>query len=212
LKAKVNQIQKWHYLKHIEIEPSYFWAGILKGTLKDSKTVPLVKVGRNHMAANEIGERIFLDVSSLEEQQNSVMIESIKKQYWRIMMNEKSQTKINDFLIIRGYDWANLWEFFKLKSQGNPIKYICFDDNGENGVLMNPLQGFDWKVTFQFEFTGRDTSQRNYLAEVKFSTIDDCARTMMSKTYLHGLTPIEIKNKKINIIWALERTITTFHK
>jgi hypothetical protein len=95
-------------LKHIEIEPSYCWAGILKGTLKDSKTVPLVKVGRsrmnNHIAANEIGERIFLDVSSLEEQQNSVMIESIKKQYWRIMMNEKSQTKINDFLIIRGYD------------------------------------------------------------------------------------------------------------
>jgi hypothetical protein len=49
------------------------------------------------MAANKIGKRMFLDVASVHEHQNSVVVNSIKEQYWRIMVDEKFQFKISDF-------------------------------------------------------------------------------------------------------------------
>jgi hypothetical protein len=56
-----------------------------------------------------VGERIFLDVASVQEQHKSENYrESTGKQYWKIMVDEKSKFKISDFLYQEGHDRANL--------------------------------------------------------------------------------------------------------
>jgi hypothetical protein len=67
-----------------------------------------------------------------------------------------------------------------LKSQGKAIKYIRCDNGGENRGLMNQLQGGDWKIPVQFEFTGRHTPQQNNLAAIGFAMIAGRGRAMMS--------------------------------
>jgi hypothetical protein len=52
----------------------------------------------DHKIADNFGERIFLDVASVQEQQDSEIDDnSTRKQYWRIMVDEKTQFKISDF-------------------------------------------------------------------------------------------------------------------
>jgi hypothetical protein len=46
--------------------------------------------------------------------------------------------------------------------------------------LKNRLHSVDWKLPIKFKFTGRDTPQRNYLAEVGVATIAARGRAMMS--------------------------------
>jgi len=96
-------------------------------------------------------------------------------------------------------------------NQKNPIKYIRCDDGGENKGLKNRLHGTNWKMPIKFEFTGRDTPQRNYLAEVSFATLAARGRAIMSaanipvdhrklfwreafqtSTYLDGLILVEV--------------------
>jgi hypothetical protein len=81
---------------------------------------------------------------------------------------------------------------------------------------MNQLQGEDWKILVQFEFTRRHIPQKNHLAEVGFTTFAGCGRAMMSAakvpksycenfwrkafqtaTYLDVLTVIELEDKKL---------------
>jgi hypothetical protein len=57
---------------------------------------------------------------------------------------------------------------------------ILHDDGGENWGLMKRLQSSDWKMPIRFEFTGRDTLQRNHLAKVALSTIAGRGRAIMS--------------------------------
>jgi hypothetical protein len=68
------------------------------------KTVPLVKGVKNfnkrsdQEIAGMVGEHIFLDVTLVQEQQKSDnCMEHTQKQYWQIMVDEKSQLKISDF-------------------------------------------------------------------------------------------------------------------
>jgi hypothetical protein len=126
-------------------------------------------------------------------------------------------------------------KLFKFKSEGKPIKYIRCDDGGENIGLMNRLQGSDWQLLVQFEFTGRDTPQRNHLAEDAFATIAGCGRAIMSAagvpknylenfwreafqtaTYLGGFTMVELDNKYLTRFehWngSLPRFISNLHE
>jgi hypothetical protein len=47
---------------------------------------------------------------------------------------------------------------------------------------MNQIQGADWKIPVQFEFTRRYTPQQNHLAEVGFAAIAGCGRVTISAT------------------------------
>jgi hypothetical protein len=118
----------------------------------------------DHKVADNVGEQILFDVVSVQEQQESeVNNNSAQKQYWRIMVDEKSQFKISDFFISKKAMIEHTCEkLLKLRSDGKLVKFICCDDGGENRVLMNGLQGSDWKIPVQFEFTGRDTPQQNH--------------------------------------------------
>jgi hypothetical protein len=71
-------------------------------------------------------------------------------------------------------------KLLKLNVKGKNVKYIRCNEGGENWGLMNHLQSSDWKLPIQFEFTVRDSLQRNHLAEVALSTIDGCGRAIMS--------------------------------
>jgi hypothetical protein len=73
-----------------------------------------------------VGERIFLNVASVQEQQKSDnYMEPTKKQYWQIMVDEKSQFKISNFFSTKKAMIETTCEkLFKLKSQGKTIMYI----------------------------------------------------------------------------------------
>jgi hypothetical protein len=80
----------------------------------------------DHEIAGMVDERIFLDVASVQVQQKSDnYMGPTQKQYWRIMVGEKSQFKIIDFFSTKKAMIEPTCEkLFKLKSQGKSIKYI----------------------------------------------------------------------------------------
>jgi hypothetical protein len=56
----------------------------------------------DHDAADKVVERLLLDTASVKEQQNLENTEdSTQNQYWRIMLDEKTQFKISNFLPLR---------------------------------------------------------------------------------------------------------------
>ena len=91
------------------------------------------------------------------------------------------------------------------------VEYIRCENGGENKGLRNWLHGTNWKMPIKFEFTWRDTPQRNYLSEVSFATLVARGGEIMSaenipvdhrklclqdafrtSTYLDGLILIEV--------------------
>jgi hypothetical protein len=136
----------------------------------------------NHVVAEKVGERLFLNVAAVfEETDSDVSVESTRKGYWRILVDEASQFKASDFFVTKKDMIEPTCEkLFKWKNEGKPIKYIRCDDGGENRGLKNRLYSSDWKLPIKFEFTGCDTPQRNYLAEVSLATIAGRGRAIMS--------------------------------
>jgi len=142
----------------------------------------------NHVVSNKIGERIFLDVAAvMPDKDSDASVESSYKKYWRIMVDEASQFKISDFFVSKNAMIEPTCEtIFNLKEENKIVKYIQCDDGGENR-----LNSVDWKLPIKFEFTGRDTPQRNHLAEVGLATIAARGRAIMSSTEI----PKEFRHK-----------------
>jgi hypothetical protein len=96
------------------------------------KTVLLVKGIKNvnkrsdRKIAGMVGERIFLNVASVQGQQKSDnYMDPTQKQNWQIMVDEKSQFKISDIFNTKKATIEPTCEkLFKLKSQDEAIKYI----------------------------------------------------------------------------------------
>ena len=65
-----------------------------------------------------------------------------------------------------------------------PVKYLRMDNGGENQKLESRLKSADWKLHPIIEYTTRDTSQHNHLAEVAIATIVNKGRTMMIEAKL----------------------------
>ncbi len=51
--------------------------------------------------------------------------------------------------------------FNKCKVQGRPIKIVRCDNRGENFKLERIANGETWKLGIQFEYTVKQTPQRN---------------------------------------------------
>ena len=98
----------------------------------------------------------------------------------------------------------------------NPLKVFCLDPGGKNVKLEKRCSSQQWQnlQPINFEFTSRDTSQCNSLAEVAFPYLVGKARAMMGAanmppgkrrfvviealkcaTQLDGLRVIEIKGE-----------------
>jgi hypothetical protein len=72
-----------------------------------------------------------------------------------------------------------------LKSKGLPVTKIRLDPAGENVKLEKRAKSSDWAILqpIDFEFTSRDTSQHNCLAELAFPNLAGKARAMMSAAH-----------------------------
>jgi hypothetical protein len=136
----------------------------------------------NHIMSNKIGERMFLDLAAVIPNKDSdAFVESSYKRYWRILVDEASQFKISDFFETKNAMIEPTCEkLFNLKEENKTVKYIRCDDGGENQGLKNRSHSIDWKLPIKFDFTVRDTPQRNYLAEVGLGTIVERGRAIMS--------------------------------
>ena len=72
-------------------------------------------------------------------------------------------------------------EMFQMwKTLSREVRIVQCDNAGENFLLDQTANGRAWKLGIVFEYTGRDTPQRNSLAEVGFATIMARDRAMMS--------------------------------
>jgi len=132
-----------------------------------------------HQIATKNGERMFLDLSSVKNTEFPEM-DVVPKPYWRIIVDERTQMKFSDFYSTKNEMVEPTCEFFnKLKNEDMPVKYLRCDNGGENLLLKKRLNSADWKLNVELEFTGRDTPQRNYLAEVGFHVISNRGRAIM---------------------------------
>jgi hypothetical protein len=125
---------------------------------------------------------MFLDLAAVMPNKDSdAFVESSYKRYWRIPVDEASQFKISDFLETKNAMIEPTCEkLLNLKEENKTVKYIRCDNGGENQGLKNNLNSVDWKLPIRFEFAGRDTTQRNYLAEVGLATTAARGKAMMS--------------------------------
>jgi hypothetical protein len=67
-----------------------------------------------------------------------------------------------------------------LKNSEKDIRIIRCNDSGENKALEKRMNSSNWKMGIKFEYPGRDTPQRNSLAEVTFHTIASQRRAMLN--------------------------------
>jgi Reverse transcriptase (RNA-dependent DNA polymerase) len=159
--------------------------------------------------------RIHLDISSIINTEYAEF-ERTPKPYWRIIVDERTQLKFSDFHTTKSGMVEPTCELIQSwKNSGKSIKYIRCDDGGENKALEKRLKSSDWKINIKFEYTGRDTPQRNSLAEVAFYVIANRGRAIMNAanvprhfryilwreafqtaTYLDGLIIMEIDGVK----------------
>ena len=69
--------------------------------------------------------------------------------------------------------------FNKHKVQGRPIKIVRCDSGGENIKLEKVVNGETWKLGIEFEYTGKQTPQRNAVVERGFATLGGRGRALM---------------------------------
>jgi len=176
-------------------------------------------VSRNQLSEKHHDEtcnqRIYLDISSVQNTE-FMEFEIVRKPYWRIIVDERTGMKFSDFFQTKNgmveptCEVVNKWI-----NSGINVNTIRCDDGGENKALEKRLNSSDWKLHLKFEYTGRNTPQRNHLAEVAFHTIANRGRAMMNHanvprkyrfilrreafktaTDLDGLVVVRIDNKE----------------
>jgi hypothetical protein len=121
--------------------------------------------------------------------------------------NEVKRVRIQDITILKNGR-------FNLFSLGKGNKDYLMQRWQRKKALENCMNSTDWKMGIKFEYTGRDTPQRNGLAEVAFHTIAFCGRAMLNAanvlrefrfmlwreefktaTLLNGMSMIKVDNK-----------------
>ena len=56
----------------------------------------------NHVVAEKVGEWLFLDIAAVfEETDSDASVDSARKGYWRILVDEASQFKASDFFLLK---------------------------------------------------------------------------------------------------------------
>ena len=126
--------------------------------------------------------RVYLDISTIR---NKTGMPLIKKNNWRIIVDELTGLKFSDFFATKDgmveptCVKINLW-----KEKGLPVNTVRLDNAGENKLLQQRASSADWKLGLEFEFTARDTPQQNSIAEVAFRTIANKGRALMTAANL----------------------------
>jgi hypothetical protein len=220
--VKVTEHQAHQMLGHMSMVRTRQIASMLQWRLTDKMGVCAscaegkarqknisTKTKRNTNVENS--GRLHIDLSSIKHSE-SLEPEQITKPYWLIIVDERTQMKFSEFFSHKNamieptcqqlIEWIN---------SGKNVKIIRCDNAGENRALEKRLKSSEWRAQIDFEYTGRDTPQRNSLAEVSFHTLASRGRAIMNDaniprhlryllwreafqtaTLLDGLTIIEI--------------------
>ena len=132
------------------------------------KNVPQIS---DRSPATKINKRVFLNISTIMEPKGDKKV-AITRVNWLIIVDEFSGMKISSFHDTKnGIVEPTCERFENWRQNSRPVKFIRCDNRGENVKLESRAKNKDWKLNLEFEYTGRDTSQRNHMAEVGFATI-----------------------------------------
>ena len=81
------------------------------------------------------------------------------------------------------------------------------DNSGENKKFLERAKDSDWLLSFQAEFTARNTPQQNGLVEVKIATIAGRARAMCNGAHMNNETRHYIANEVLSHSTDLDNLI-----
>ena len=110
----------------------------------------------------------------------------------RMMVDEHMQLKLSDFFETKdGMVEPTLEQINKWDAAGLKVKYIRFDNGGENKKLKARSESSDWKMNITCEFTAQDTPQQHILVEIVFAVVTNCSRELMA----HANFPIKVRYK-----------------
>jgi hypothetical protein len=122
-----------------------------------------------HVSATRPNERIYLDISAVKK---GADMKLTTKPYWRIMVDEATQLKFSDFFETKnGMIEPTCEKLYQWQQTNKAVKFIRMDNGGENKGLESRANSADWKLNIKFEYTGRETPQRNHLAELGFAIL-----------------------------------------
>ena len=133
-----------------------------------------------HKIAEKSNERVFLDISTGKAKKN--MNYKVTKPNWRIIVEEKTQMKWSQFYRTKnGMVEPTCAMFNRWKQAGKPVKYLRMDNAGENKALEERLNGAQWKLNVEAEYTAANTPQQNHLAEISFHVLANRGRALMHR-------------------------------
>ena len=128
-----------------------------------------------HVPASKAGERLFLDIATVKKPADGTVTNS--KRNWRIIVDERTQMKFSEFFVTKnGMIEPTCVQINQWHQNGMIVRYLRCDNAGENKKLEERINGANWKLNIQFEYTARDTPQQNHLAELAFATIANRGR------------------------------------
>jgi hypothetical protein len=88
------------------------------------------------------------------------------------MVDEATQLKFSDFFETKnGMIEPTCEKLYQWQQTNKAVKFIRMDNGGENKGLESRANSADWKLNIKFEYTGRETPQRNHLAELGFAIL-----------------------------------------
>jgi hypothetical protein len=135
-----------------------------------------------HKRAVAVNGRVYLDISTIKAPRKSKV--KVTKPNWRLMVDEMTGLKTSGFYTTKNGMVDPTCELFnKHKVQGRPIKIVRCDNGGENLKLEKVANGEKWKLGIEFEYTGKQTPQRNAVVERGFATIGGRSCTDVSSEY-----------------------------
>jgi hypothetical protein len=136
--------------------------------------------------------RIYLDIATIKKTKKGP---KVYKGNWRIMADERTQLKCSDFfdtkngMVEETCEQLYRWKESGREESGRGANIIRLNNAGENKLLQQRSQSADWKLNINFEFTARDTTQRNQLAELGFAHLANYGRALIV-----GLTHVYMGN------------------
>jgi hypothetical protein len=101
----------------------------------------VIKIG-DHVRSKVVGERIFLDLSSIKPPKKGVVI---PKHQWRMLVDDAVNLKIGHWFAKKNEMVEPKFELIKmLKNEYIVVKVIRVDSAGENVVLVKRRNSKDW--------------------------------------------------------------------
>ena len=150
---------------------------LTRGTMKPCVSCAIAKAKQKnvpklskHEPSKQVNGRVYLDISTVKKPKDVKV--TLTKPNWRLIVDEKTRMKINDFYETKnGMVEPTCEKFNRWEQNDMGVRTVRLDNAGENKKLEKRAGSVDWKLNLTFEFTARDTPQQNSLVEVGFATL-----------------------------------------